>query len=466
MDRKEERLSHFIENPAAYDVLVVGGGKSGFAALQFLKRKGAAVSLSDSGVREEKSSELIEWLKKEKIEAEFGGHTLKAFQDADVIVVSPGVPRDIPPIVEAGNRDVPIIGEMGLASCFIDIPIVAVTGTNGKTTVTEMVGAMLQADAKKVFVGGNIGTPVTEFILENGDAEAAVLEVSSFQLETAGTFRPKVGVLLNITPDHLDRYSSYEEYGDTKFELFRNQQPEDAMVLNAADEEIMARLEKLGGKGKKYFFGRGLEGMPGAEWKNDHVEICWERQGRKEQYVLPAQMKVSPVRDNCMAAILAARLIGCSERGVTAGLQEFQIPPHRVTLVAEINNVAYYDDSKATNIGAVQSALAGMERPVILIAGGRDKGGDYALLTEKVREKVKKLLLIGEAGEKMAKALEAHTEVEMLQDLDAAVKRAAELAVKGDAVLLSPACSSFDMFRSYVDRGEHFQKAVGRLLDK
>lgn len=466
MRRQEDKLADFIRNPAAYDVLVVGGGKSGFAALRFLKRKGAQVSLSDAGLRDEKSPELISWLEKEKISVEFGGHNLKTFLDADVIVVSPGVPRNVPAIVEAGSRGIPIIGEMGLASGFIDIPIIAVTGTNGKTTVTEMLGEMFRADKKRVFVGGNIGTPVTEFLLEGYKAEAAVLEVSSFQLEAAGTFRPKVGLLLNITPDHLDRYSSFAEYGDTKCELFRNQQSEDALVLNRDDNEIMGRLGKMAGKGEKYFFGKELSGLPGAELKNDRIEINWDRQGKKEQYYLPGKMKVSPIRENCMAAILAARLMGCSEEGVIMGLQKFQILPHRVTLVAEINNVAYYDDSKATNIGAVQSALAGMNRPVILIAGGRDKGGDYALLAEDIRKKVKKLLLIGEAREKMAKALGHITEIEMPQGLDAAVQRAAELAVPGDAVLLSPACASFDMFKSYTDRGEHFQKAVRRLLGK
>jgi UDP-N-acetylmuramoylalanine--D-glutamate ligase len=461
----KQHLAEFVSNPAAYKVLVVGGGISGFAVLQFLKQKGVDVSLSDSGLKKDASSALLEWLERENVFSEFGGHQNETFLGADLIVVSPGVSLDIPQISECIGRGIPIAGEMGLASCFINIPVVAVTGTNGKTTVTEMLGTMFRADGQKVFVGGNIGTPLTDFLIEGQDAELAVLEVSSFQLETAGIFQPKVAVILNITPDHLDRYESFEAYGDTKFKLLENQQQADAMVLNCDDPEIMERAENKKSPGEKYFFCNTLSGSQGAEWKNKCVELCWTGKKEKEQYPLSAQMRLSPVKENCMAAVLAARLMGCSEEGVRRGLEKFQILPHRVSLIEKINNVSYYDDSKATNIGAVQSALAGMNQPVILIAGGRDKGGDYSLLSEAVRKKVKRLLLIGEAREKMKKVLGEIVQVEMPQGIEAAVRRAAELAEPGDAVLLSPACASFDMFRSYVDRGEHFQKAVRQLLE-
>ena len=443
----------------------MGGGISGFAVLQFLKQKGVDVSLSDSGLSENASSVLVEWLERENVFSEFGGHQSKTFLKADLIVVSPGVSLSTPQISECINRGIPVVGEMGLASCFINIPFVAVTGTNGKTTVTEMLGAMFRADGQKVFVGGNIGTPLTEFLIQGQDAEIAVLEVSSFQLETAGMFQPKVGVILNISPDHLDRYESFEAYGDTKFLLFANQQQTDAMVLNCDDPEIMERAKNKRLFGGKYFFGNALSGLQGAEWKDNCVELCWPVGKEKELYSLSGQMRLSPVKENCMAAILAARLMGCSEEGVRVGLEKFQTLPHRVSLIEKINNVSYYDDSKATNIGAVQSALEGMNQPVILIAGGRDKGGDYSLLSESVRKKVKRLLLIGEAREKMERVLGEFVQVEMPQGLEAAVRRAAELAVPGDAVLLSPACASFDMFRSYVDRGEHFQQAVRQLLE-
>jgi UDP-N-acetylmuramoylalanine--D-glutamate ligase len=462
----EQHLVEFISNPSAYKVLVVGCGISGFAALQFLKQKGVEVSLSDSGLKKDASPTLLEWLECENVFSEFGGHQSKTFLNADLIVVSPGVPLNIPQIAECYRQGIPIVGEMGLANCFINIPVVAVTGTNGKTTVTEMLGTMFRAGGQKVFVGGNIGTPLTEFLIGSQDAELAVLEVSSFQLETAGILQPKVGVMLNITPDHLDRYESFEAYGDTKFQLFANQHQSDVMVLNCDDREIMERVNKKTLQGEKYFFGNTLSGLPGAEWKNNCVELCWAGKGKKkEQYPLSAQMKLSPVRENCMAAILAARLMGCSEEGIRRGLEKFQTLPHRVSLIAEINNVSYYDDSKATNIGAVQSALVGMNQPVILIAGGRDKGGDYSLLSEAVRKKVKRLLLIGEAKEKMERVLGKVVQVEMPQGLEAAVRRAAELADPGDAVLLSPACASFDMFQSYADRGKHFQKAVRLLLE-
>jgi UDP-N-acetylmuramoylalanine--D-glutamate ligase len=443
---------------------VVGGGKSGFAALRFLKKIGAEVSLSDAGIKHEKQPEFIDWLEKEKIKCEFGGHRSKTFLDKDLIVVSPGVSLSIPEIVAARSKGVSVIGEFGLASCFIDIPIIAVTGTNGKTTVTEMVGEMFRAAEMRVFVGGNIGTPLTECLLSEEKADVAVLEVSSFQLETADCFKPKVGVLLNITPDHLDRYKSFEEYGDTKFKMFHNQQQEDAVVLNCDDQEIMSRVEVLAGRGRKYFFGRALNGRPGVEKRNDTVALTSSALGKEEVYTLPESMRLSPVRENCMAAILAARLMGCSQQGIRQGLARFHRLPHRVSFVAEINNVAYYDDSKATNIGAVQSALQGMTRPVILIAGGRDKGGDYGLLSEIVGKKVRKILLIGEAREKMASVLGGIVDAEMCQSLEEAVKHAAEVAKPGDAVLLSPACASFDMFKSYEERGQHFQKAVKELM--
>ena len=458
-------LSTFLNNPSAHRVLVVGGGKSGFAALRFLKRIGSDVSLSDAGSRQGKPAALIEWLAAEEIEYEFGGHQRDTFLDKDLIVVSPGVSLTIPEIVEARKKGIPVIGEFGLASCFLDIPILAVTGTNGKTTVTEMAAEMFRAAGMNIFVGGNIGTPLTECLLREKMAELAVLEVSSFQLEAAGCFRPRVGILLNITPDHLDRYASFQEYGNTKFKMFENQQQHDAVVLNCDDREVMTRLSLASGKGKKYFFGTTLDTKPGAEKRNESIVLKVPDLGDQEIYDLPESLRTSPNQENCMATILAARLMGCPQAFIRKGLENFHCLPHRVSLVAEVNGVAYYDDSKATNIGAVHSALSGMRRPIILIAGGRDKGSDYTLLSGIVRKKVKKMLLIGEAKEKMASELGAIVEVELCQSMEDAVKKASEIAHPGDAVLLSPACASFDMFKNYEERGRYFQSAVKCLME-
>jgi UDP-N-acetylmuramoylalanine--D-glutamate ligase len=437
---------------------------SGYAVLRFLRKIGTNVFLSDAGTKGEKSPSFIDWLEAENIQCEFEGHQRNTFLDKDLIVVSPGVSLSIPEIKEARSIGIPVIGEFGLAASFIDIPIVAVTGTNGKTTVTEMLGKMFRAAGMNVFVGGNIGTPLTEYLLSEEKVKLAVLEVSSYQLETAGCFRPKVGVLLNITPDHLDRYTSFGEYGDTKFKMFDNQNQDDAVVLNCDDQEIMSRDSLVGGRGKKYFFGNTIGARPGAEMGDNSVILRLPDGKKEEVYNLPEPLRLSPNRENSMAAVLAARLMGCPQEGISKGLETFKNLPHRVTLIAEINDVAYYDDSKATNIGAVQTALTGMTRPVILIAGGRDKGGDYNLLSEIAGKKVRKILLIGEAREKMAAVLGKTVEVEIFQGLEAAVERAAEIARPGDAVLLSPACSSFDMFQNYEARGQHFQNAVKRLM--
>lgn len=451
-------------------ILIVGLGSSGLAAARFFHGRGAQVSVSEAGPKEKIAPEILTELSQKNIFLETGGHSPKLFGAMDMIVMSPGVPLDIEALSTARRRAVPIVGEMAIAAQYLETPVVAVTGTNGKTTVTTMLGDIFKAAGKKVFVGGNIGTPVFSYMSGPQDADIAVLELSSFQLDTAGGpegFRPDTALLLNITPDHLDRYESFSAYAASKFGIFTAQRRYDTAIMNADDPEIMTR-KRLWPASRKLFFGKQLNGYNGATLDGRTVTLSgdFESYGLigSESYDL-AELGIndSPNLENSAAAILAARLMGCPAVAIKQGLSGFSPLSHRITLVTEINGVRYYDDSKATNIGAVQIALASQQGSVILIAGGRDKGGDYNLLKKQVKAKVKAMILIGEARDKMAAAFADVTQVEKTGTMDEAVRRAAALAHPGDTVLLSPACASFDMFTSYGHRGDVFRKAVMAL---
>lgn len=449
-------------------VLVVGLGKSGLSAIKFCQGQGATVTVSDSapGTPEDRA-----WLAKEGIACEFGGHSRAFCRATDLILLSPGVPYALPVFQEARQQGIPVIGELALAPRYLKTPVIAVTGTNGKTTVTTLIGDLLRAAGRQVVVGGNIGTPLTEYLLTAQEAEWLVLEVSSFQLDAAGAFRPEIGVLLNLSPDHLDRYPSFAAYALAKFNLFAHQQSQDIAITNQNDadtQRLIASLRDMqdGGASQHCLaFGRQLNGRPGAELRGSTVHLQGEGWAlANEQYELQGSaLGLSPNLENAAASILAARAAGCLPAGIKQGLASFQPLAHRLTLVCEVDGVRYINDSKATNIGAVQAALESMTRPVVLIAGGRDKGGDYHLLADQVRAKVRALLLIGEATELMAAAFATLTQVERMTSLAQAVGRARELAAPGDVVLLSPACSSFDMFASYAERGQIFTDLANNL---
>jgi UDP-N-acetylmuramoylalanine--D-glutamate ligase len=355
---------------------------------------------------------------------------------------------------------------MALAAGLVAIPIVAITGTNGKSTVTELIGAMFKAAGRPVFVGGNLGQPLSEYLLNPYPVEVLVLEVSSFQLDTAPDFRPEVAVLLNISPDHLDRYVDYDHYAASKFSIFSAQTRLDAAVLNVDDHETSARLAGHNFAGRRFFFGCSCtDEDKGARIDGQEVIFKAGPDVAAERYSLAAsELGHEPNLHNAAAAIIAARLLDCPPDGIRTAIAEFKPLAHRLEEIAEIDGVLYQDDSKATNIGAVAAALAGINRPVVLIAGGRDKGGDYRLLREIVKEKVKGMILIGEARDKMAAAFTGLIRVALADDLEDAVRLAGEMAVSGDVVLLSPACASFDMFTSYGHRGRVFKDAVRALL--
>lgn len=461
-----------ILKPGAH-VVVVGLGKSGVSAVRFLLNLGVKISVSEGGRQENLEGDLVRWLKEKRVFVETGGHTSELLLSADCILVSPGVPLGIEPLQAARQKGIPVVGELALAKDFLAAPVVAVTGTNGKSTVTTLIGDLLKGGGKKVFVGGNIGIPLAEYLAGAQECEVVVLEVSSFQLDSAGEFRPRVGVLLNITPDHLDRYDSYEEYIDSKMSLFKNQEPEDIAVLNGDDPAIVKWLAEAGASKNKRVPASAIReytacGKAGASAYVSGTSVCItavDAPGKVvEEYELSGTpLAQSPNSENAMAAILAVRALGCRPADIRKSLAGFLPLPHRLALVAEVNGVTYYDDSKATNVGAVYSALGGMRQPVVLIAGGRDKGGGYEMLLPLVKEKVRGMVLIGEAREEIAKTFSSATRIAFAEEMDEAVQLAGKMAEKGDAVLLSPACASFDMFRSYSHRGEVFTQAVSRL---
>ncbi|MDD5757577.1 MAG: UDP-N-acetylmuramoyl-L-alanine--D-glutamate ligase [Desulfobulbaceae bacterium] len=442
-------------------VLVVGLGKSGRSAIDFCRRQGATVSVSDSSATKSADNE---WLTTMGVDSEFGGHSREFCLRADLIFLSPGVPHDLPLFQEAQQKGIPVIGELALAPRYLKTPVIAVTGTNGKTTVTTLIGELMKAAGFQVFVGGNIGTPLTEYLMGRQEADWLVLEVSSFQLDAAGGFRPDIGLLLNISPDHLDRYANLEEYALAKLNLFARQHHCDVSIINQDDPDsvrLTAGMKSLrpGWTARRcLFFGKQINGRNGAEITGNTVRLKgdWLSDADDSYELKETALSQSPNLENAAAAIVAARAAGCKPADIKQGLSTFQPLNHRMTLAAEINGVRYINDSKATNIGAVQAALQGISAPVVLIAGGRDKGGDYRLMAEEVRTKVKAMLLIGEAKKLMASVFSPMTRVEELTSMAEAVQRAHELAVPGDVVLLSPACASFDMFSGYVERGQIF----------
>ncbi len=439
----------------------MGLGVSGLAAVRYLLAAGVRPLVSEA--REAKQLPAADWqfLVQHGVEFEGGGHSLEFLRRGEQVLVSPGIPLDLPVLREVRSLGIPTVGELALAAPLLDKPVVAVTGTNGKTTVTALIGDLLRAAGKKVFVGGNIGASIFSYLLNPEGAEILVLELSSFQLEAVGDFKAAVALLLNVTPDHLDRHGTMAGYARAKMNIFAGQGPGDTAILGLDDPACQELAGGLPSGATHLFFGHGEECQ--ARIVDHGVSLLWS--GKLEHYPLTGTLLDSFTGAlNSGAAILAARTMGCSPEAVARGLQSFQVAAHRMALVAEQNGVAYYNDSKATNTGAALSALANFAGNVILIAGGRDKGDDYRLLRESVAQKVRHLILIGEAQELIAAAVAGATEVRRASSLEEAVALAAGLARSGDTVLLSPACASFDSFDNYGHRGRVFAAAVHTTL--
>lgn len=436
-------------------VAVIGLGISGRAAVKYAQFCGAEVLVSDSRPEPRFLAEERDFLDETKVLFEAGGHTVDFLRQADLILVSPGVNLDGPVIPELRALGILIVGELAVAAGQIAVPVVAVTGTNGKTTVTTLIGELFKKSGKRTFVGGNIGTPLYEYLCGLAEYDIVVAEVSSFQLESAGAFAPNVGVLLNITPDHLDRHGSIEKYAEIKKRLFMHQRPGDFAIVNGDDG--LCRRVSDGIRAEVRFFGTHEENTAVIRGNVIYATI----DGKVEEYPLAGTALDNNVGlQNAAAAILATRALGCEREAVLAGLREFRLGPHRIEFVAEVDGVSYYNDSKATNTGAVIAALQQFSGNVILIAGGRDKGDDYRLLRESVAARVRQLIVIGEAADLLEDALKDIVGIIRPGSMRDAVRRAAEIARPGDVVLLSPACASFDMFTSYGHRGSEFKKEV------
>lgn len=428
-------------------VIVVGLGKSGIAATRLCAHLGASVVATDSAPLDKLAPEVS------SLPAEIivGGHEGVAFSTADLIVVSPGVPS-FEALLEAERQGVAVVGELALAAGLLEAPILLVGGTNGKSTTTSLLGDILKEGGLRTFVGGNLGTPASDAVAQKS-FDAVVLEVSSFQLERAPGLKAKVSILLNITEDHLDRYPTFQDYADAKGNAFVSQAGTDVALIPEGDYE--ARRQASRGKG------RILEiGGAGADYAVVGHTIIEQR--TEQRFELgKTRLHGRHNHTNAAFAVAAARVLGVPALAVQQALLDFVPLPHRMALVAELRGVRFYDDSKGTNVGAAITALLGLSEPRgVLIAGGRDKLGSYEPLVDALLKKGRAVVLIGEAADKIAETVRDRLPVARAADMQSAVRKAFELAQAGDAVLLSPACSSFDMFKGYAERGDRFAAAA------
>ena len=444
-------------------VLVVGLGKSGVASALFLQARGARVTVSDAKPQDQLGHE-IPVLLDHGIAVETGGHGERTFRGQDLIVVSPGVPVDSAPLVQARALGESVIGEIELASRFLPKNIVAITGSNGKTTTTALAGEIVAAGGFPALVGGNIGTPAISLV-ERATAETVVvLEVSSFQLETIQTFRPKISVLLNITPDHLDRHRTFAAYTDAKARIFENQQADDFTVLNADDPTCVGLASRT--RAQVCWFSRKQEGKQGAYVRDGRVLFRDAKGQREIMLVSEIPLKGAHNLENSMAAICVGALMGCEAQGIRKAVQDFKAVEHRLEYVATIRGVEYYNDSKATNVDATIKALESFRGNIHLILGGKDKDSDYSLLNDLLRQRVKRVYTIGAAAGKIESQIQTAVEIDHAGTLETALKHAAATAEAGDIVLLAPACASFDQFQNYEHRGRAFKEMVQRLAEE
>lgn len=460
-------------------VTVVGLARSGVGAANLLAARGARVTVTDMKTAGALEDQLVRL--SAAVERALGGHPEELFTSADLLVVSPGVP-ELPQFAAARAAGVPVIGELELAWQLMQeaatadgkiLPFLAITGSNGKSTTTTLVDLMLRRQGLATLLGGNIGNALSEEFMQlqqtgAGLPAAVVAEVSSFQLETVETFRPRISAILNITPDHMDRYASEEAYGRAKARIYRNQSAGDFLLLNADDPETLRLYDTdpllTNGKGPSVVFFSRKKPVNGI-YAQEGVIYTTLTGGTALPLMAVADLALRGVHnlENAMAAAAMALLAGCAAGPVCAVLKEFAGLEHRLEFVRELSGVRYINDSKGTNVDAVLKSLEGFTEPVVLIAGGRDKAGDFAALRDIVRQKVKTVILIGEAAEKIGKALRDTVPLLPADSLAAAVLGASRLAQAGEVVLLSPACASFDMFRDFEDRGRQFKQLVLEL---
>ena len=451
-------------------VAVIGMGRSGLAAAKLLDDLGAEVLISDrkpASELEESISQLEGRLRRipdgsirgRQIEIETGRHSDRLIEHAQLIVVSPGVPPTIPLLCQARRLQIPIISEIELAYSFLKAPVVAVTGTNGKTTTCSLISQILARDGRSVAVGGNTGLPLSSFV--NGTFDIVVAEISSFQLEGISRFKPYISIILNITPDHLDRYPSFEDYARCKARILANQTEEDFAILSD-DEEI---VRKLASRTRAQIVSFSCKHQLGAVVWLGGNRIMARMSGVRQELLSLDDVRIRGPHNaaNVLAAAACALILGVELGNLRLAIREFKGLEHRLETVASIEGKEFVNDSKATNVDAVVKSLQTFSQPIILVAGGRDKGSDYTPLLPLIKKKVKGLILIGEAKGKIRQALPGFEPVQEARSMDDAVRLAALQGQPGDVILLSPACASYDMFCNFEERGKAFKEAVRRL---
>jgi len=435
-------------------ILIVGAARSGIAAARFLAARGARVTLNDVRTELDLSPDI-------DVNVVTGSHPDELFENADLIVVSPGVPLAIPPFARARASGVPIIGEVELATRFIKGRLVGITGSNGKTTTTALTGHLLEGSGIPVQVGGNIGTPLISLVDTSTEETFTVIEMSSFQLEAVDTMHLAAAALLNITPDHLDRYESLDSYASAKGNIFRNQTADDVAVLNADDERVVA-LGDLSGAEKRYF-SRKRQLEAGIFLDGDRVVVVEDGGGTELITRDEIRLKGDHNLENVMAALGLGLACGADPEAMRSAVADFPGVEHRLEYVTTIRGVDFYNDSKATNVDAAIKALESFNVPVIAIFGGKDKGSDYSPLRPLLKKRSKEAILIGAATDKIAAALEGVVDLKRANSMNDAVSKAFAAAQPGSVVLLAPACASFDMFDNYEHRGRVFKTAVAEL---
>lgn len=440
-------------------VLVVGLARTGVAVSLFAAGYGAIVTATDEkpdGALGEAAGKL----RAAGVKLELGGHPPSIFFEQDLIVVSPGVPANLPPLVLAQVAGTPVWSEIELAWRLLRGKLVAITGSNGKTTTTSLVAHILETAGIPTLVGGNIGPPLISLVESSTDSTVTVAEVSSFQLEAIEAFRPEIGVLLNLTPDHLDRHKLFDEYAAAKVRLFENQMESGFAILNADDSEVTKRMPS---HSHVFWFSRQKRVAEGAFLLDDQIIFRHEGSeiavGKRSDIPLRGEHNV----ENVLAACAAAFLAGAEPGAIASGVKTFRGVEHRLEFAGEIGGVAYYNDSKATNVDAALKAIEAFPGPLVLILGGKDKGSPYTPLGDALRSRGRAVMLIGESAEKIAADLRDAVPYELAGTLDRAVQLAAARAQPGDVVLLAPACSSFDQFENYEDRGRKFKELVAKL---
>jgi UDP-N-acetylmuramoylalanine--D-glutamate ligase len=440
-------------------VLVVGLARTGVVTALFSAGYGAIVTATD----EKPEKELVEAAAKLRaagVRLGFGGHSPEIFLEQDLIVVSPGVPANLPQLEAARAHGIPVWSEIELAWRLLRGKLVAITGSNGKTTTTSLVAHILKTANIPTLIGGNIGVPLLALVESSMDTTVTVAEISSFQLETIEAFRPEIGVLLNLTPDHLDRHASFDDYAHAKMRMFENQLERDAAVLNADDPEITRRMPS---RGHIYWFSRQKRVAEGAFLRDEQIYFRMDGSeialARREDISLRGEHNL----ENVLAACAAAYLAGADPAAIANGLKSFKGVEHRLEFVAEIGGVTFYNDSKATNVDATKKAIEAFPGPLIVILGGKDKGSPYTPLREPLHQRARLALLIGAAADKIAADLGDAVTVEKAGAMERAVQIAMHRAEPGDVVLLAPACSSFDQFENYEHRGRAFKELVAKL---